>query len=876
MRIIAFLLAFFCVTHIYSQVNDDFSDGDLTHNPEWRGDVSKFKVDSKGQLRLDDAGKTGEAWLSTSSCLLNGAEWEFYVRLMFNTSANNYALFYLASEAQDLSGDAYVVSVGGADDNLRLLKVSNGVAEVLIEGIEDRIDDPSPELYVKVHCDEEGRWTLFSRLCDTEYAYVTEGSADDSPDLEPSYAGLRCIYTSSRNTAFVFDDIRIALSEQSVDPNEPDLPVEPDIPNPDDMLPPSIVAVEALSSSSLQVIFSEPVNMGSGMFAIDGIGEDVSRQAVSDRSLLLSFAAEFYDSETYYLLASGVRDKAGNVMADTQVSFVYYDPDLQTVGFGDVIFNEVMADPEGAANLPEVEYVELYNRMERPVSLNRWMFHYGNRSYEISGGIIPANGYAVLCHTKYVDEWKDIVPVGIKSFPVLANTGKMLWLEDARGNLIAWLEYSDDWYADEFKEDGGFSLECVDVSNLSNDSANWKASVDPSGGTPGRVNSVQGECVDVQEPEIAYAYFHAPDTLVVRFTKPMLPSSLSVADNYTVYSGDASIVCAFPSVPDARQVSLALSDSLRQGDVFEVELQDVEDISGYALSGVTSVRLGLPENASSGNVCFNEILFNPFPGGGDYVELYNVSDKYVDLSSLFFTSRKEDGGYAERSLLSDLPVAIGPGCYFCFTENKASLLAQYACEVPSAVWEAGLPSLPDDEGNVVLVNAEGTVIDEMSYTEKMHTALMKDPEGVSLEKINPLLSSLQPGSWASASTSSGGGTPGYANSQYRDLSDDSREQFWLEDDSFSPNGDGFSDELVIGYNVPDADAQADIRVYDASGRLVRLLAENCRLEPQGVFVWDGRCEDGALARWGIYIVYVEVYTPSGKRKCYKMACAVTG
>ncbi len=889
MRIITFLLAFFCITHIYSQVDDDFSDGDFTDNPAWDGDIGKFRVDTKGQLRLDDGGKTGEAWLSTPSGLLRGAEWEFYVRLMFNTSANNYALFYLAADAWDLSGDAYVVAIGGAGDNLRLLKVSGGTMETLVEGEEGRIDNSSPELYVRVRCDEAGRWTLSSRLCGTENVYADEGSAADSPDLAVSHAGLRCIYTSSRNAAFVFDDIRIAPlggqeepddpgePEVPDEPGEPDEPVEPDIPDPDDVLPPSLVAVEALSSSSLQVTFDEPVDVGAGSFAMDGIGEAVSRKAVSERSLLLSFATEFEDSETYYLLVSGVCDKAGNVMRDTQVSFVYYDPELQAVGFGDVVFNEIMANPVDAAGLPEVEYVELYNRMERPVSLNHWTFHYGNRSYEISGGWVPAGGYAVLCHVKHVDKWEDVVPVGVKSFPELANTGKMLWLEDARANLIAWVEYSDDWYADEFKEDGGFSLECVDVSNLANDSANWKVSVDPSGGTPGRANSVRGECTDVLEPEIAYAYFHAPDTLVVRFTKPMLPSSLSVADHYTVYSGDAAIAVAIPAVPDAKQVSLVLADSLQQGDVFEVELQDVEDISGYPLSGRTSVRLGLPEQASPGDVRFNEILFNPASGGSDYVELYNVSDKYVDLSSLFFTSRKEDGAYAERSLLSDLPVSIAPAGYFCFTEDRSAVLEQHVCEAPEMLWEIGdLPSLPDDGGNIVLTDAEGMVVDEMSYTEKMHTALLKDPEGISLEKINPVLSSLQSGSWASASTSSGGGTPGYANSQYRDLPDDTSESFWLENDSFSPDGDGVGDELVIGYSMPATDTQADIRIYDASGRLVRLLAENYRLEAQGVFVWDGCREDGTLVRWGIYIIYVEVHAPSGKRERYKMACAVTG
>ena len=106
--------------------------------------------------------------------------------------------------------------------------------------------------------------------------------------------------------------------------------------------------------------------------------------------------------------------------------------------------------------------------------------------------------------------------------------------------------------------------------------------------------------------------------------------------------------------------------------------------------------------------------------------------------------------------------------------------------------------------------------------------------------------------------------------------DDTSESFWLENDSFSPDGDGVGDELVIGYSMPATDTQADIRIYDASGRLVRLLAENYRLEAQGVFVWDGCREDGTLVRWGIYIIYVEVHAPSGKRERYKMACAVTG
>ena len=41
-----------------------------------------------------------------------------------------------------------------------------------------------------------------------------------------------------------------------------------------------------------------------------------------------------------------------------------------------------------------------------------------------------------------------------------------------------------------FKAKGGWSLECMDVNNLSGEASNWTSSVNLKGGTPGCVNSV--------------------------------------------------------------------------------------------------------------------------------------------------------------------------------------------------------------------------------------------------------------------------------------------------------------------------------------------------------------------------------------------------
>lgn len=879
MRIFVFLLVFLCSICCCSQIYDDFSDGDFTHNPTWNGDAAKFKVDAKKQLRLTDTDKTCEAYLSTAFSLSGGTEWSFYVHLLFNSSSNNYAIFYLTSSEPDLSGEGYMVMIGGKDDNLRLLKYKGETTEVLIEGFAGRINISSPELNIKADCDEKGNWSLYSQLLGSDDSYVEEGSATDTGPSASAYLGVKCIYTASRSSAFIFDDIRVRRIGASDEPEVPDNPEEPDTPDLNDKFPPRLQSVSVATKSSVSVLFDEAVNVSLSQFSIEGVGMAKEKRQSSDKkSLTLIFDFEFKDSEAYTLLLDRVKDRAGNYMPDTQVAFTYYDPALETLTFGDVVFNEIMANPTNVPGLPETEYIELYNRTGRPVSLNGWKFHYGNKAYKLTDGSISADGYVVLCQEKKIALWKDaeIIPVGVKSFPELANSGKLLWLEDARNNLIAWVEYSDEWYADAFKKKGGFSLECIDINNRTNDAANWSASTDASGGTPGKGNSIKGECADEAIAEIVYVYLPAPDTLTVKFSKPMLSASLAVVDNYTVYSGNVSIKQASPAIPDSREVSITLSDSLIVGNVLEIEMEHLKDISGFDLAGDNTVRVGIPEDAVSGDVLFNEILFNPRSGGNDYVELYNCSAKYINLHHLFFASRNENGEPGEGVLLSDLPRTLAPGEYLCFSKDIAALQEQYICEAHHLFPIGKLPSLPDDKGNVLLLNRSEEIIDEIGYTEKMHTAFLRDKEGVALEKIHPQMLSDVLGNWVSASTASGGGTPGYINSQYRELSDGGSDGFRLEQSSFSPNGDGADDELIVSYHILDTDVQADVSVYDASGRLVRDLAKSYLLQSQGVFVWDGKESNGILARMGLYIIYVETYTPSGKKEHYKMGCALTG
>jgi hypothetical protein len=77
-----------------------------------------------------------------------------------------------------------------------------------------------------------------------------------------------------------------------------------------------------------------------------------------------------------------------------------------------------------------------------------------------------------------------------------------------------------------------------------------------------------------------------------------------------------------------------------------------------------------------------------------------------------------------------------------------------------------LPSFPDDQGSVLLLDAQGKELDMFSYKDDYHFPLLSNREGVSLERIDPASPSQNPANWHSASTDAGYGTPGYVNSQF--------------------------------------------------------------------------------------------------------------
>ena len=152
----------------------------------------------------------------------------------------------------------------------------------------------------------------------------------------------------------------------------------------------------------------------------------------------------------------------------------------------DVIINEITHSPDTKAE--QVEWVELYNRNSQSADLSEWSIADAkDKPVSIpSGTAIPPNQFLIL--TKDKEKFLTSFPmvknvVGIK-LPALNNTGDTVTLRSATGKKIDEVKYES------IGSIRGRSLERLDPNRPSAEIANWKLSIDLSGATPGRVNSI--------------------------------------------------------------------------------------------------------------------------------------------------------------------------------------------------------------------------------------------------------------------------------------------------------------------------------------------------------------------------------------------------
>ena len=557
----------------------------------------------------------------------------------------------------------------------------------------------------------------------------------------------------------------------------------------------------------------------------------------------------------------------------TLVIFFAFIPFLvkaQVASRFDIVITEVMADPTPPVSLPNAEFVEIKNVSSTPFNLNGWKLSDASATATITVNfILQPDSIVILCSNGNVSALSIFGrTIGLSNFPSLDNDGDLVALRSAEGKVIHAINFLMDWYQNEVKEDGGWSLEMIDTRNPCGGMSNWKASIDPHGGTPGKNNSVDGVNADASPPQLVRTISLDSVTVIALFNESLDSTSMALPSNYS-FSNNVQVSSAVPQSPLFNSVVLKLSSPLQKQIVYTLTANNLQDCKGNVIGVYNKSKAGIAEEALGNDVVINEILFNPGPNAYDYIELYNRANKIIDANKLFTANRNSSGALSSIKRLSESPFYIFPDDYMVVTEDDVSLQHEYLVQNPQNILVlSSLPSFPDDKGVIVLTNLQGKVVDEVSYSEKWHFALINNYEGIALERVDPNDSSQKQSNWHSAASTARYGTPTYKNSQFRQVSPVDA-MIAVSPKVFSPDNDGHDDVATIGYQVSEPGYVANVTVFDANGRLVRYLVKNALLGLKGSWNWEGLNENGQKLPIGTYILFTEIFNLQGKKKQFR-------
>ncbi len=642
--------------------------------------------------------------------------------------------------------------------------------------------------------------------------------------------------------------------------------------NAPDMDAPTIQGVSILSVNQISVLFNETMDSASianatytltNGITVTGVVVNVNRQGAS-----LTLGSILDSSTVYTLTISGANDCSGNLLTPNTIDF----------GIGkapqkyEIVINELYPDPTPSNGLPLADYLEIYNATNKIIDLtNCWISDLTSMDQLNVGKILPGE-HIIICDNSFEIEFAPFGKViTVNSLPSLNNAEDEITLFGPDTNLIHSVHYFDTWYRDDNKKDGGWSLEMIDPKNPCGEAENWMASTKFFGGTPGTLNTSFGANPDVVLPNLTEANALNDSTVLVTFSEPLDNDGMLAA----IYSINNGIGIGTVEVLDAKTVRLNLSSKLTFQIKYTITVTGAFDCVGNTIGSDNTAIFALPEQGFSEDLVINEVLFNPLNGGVDFVEVYNNSNKFIDLQNWSLANLENDSIDNYKSFTTN-PKLILPGEYLLLTTNGEAVANDYLNSVTDAFLQMeSFPTYSNDKGDVYLINNLDMVVDEFHYDDDMHFALLNSEDGVSLERIDYNRPTNDDSNWHSAAEDEEFATPGFENSQYQITNNDGG-NIVVEPETFSPNNDGVDDVLNISYNFSEPGFVATVIIYDAKGRLVRSLVQNELLGVSGTFSWDGINERNEKARIGIYIIFVEAFSAEGDVKSFKKTAVLAG
>ena len=856
--ILCFIINGICAN---AQLIENFADNDFTQNPEWKGGDSDWTINAQHQLQSNCDRSNSSFCLYTHNLKARIAEWKFELTLSFNPSSLNYVDVYLIASDSNLlqqNNTGYFVRIGSSDDDISLYRKDiNGFVKI-IDGANATLNSSSNEIKIRVIRKENNQWEVISEV--NSLPMYSEGVVFDSVYLVSKYTGI----VVKQSTASFFK--KHFLKNFYIDNYYRD------------STPPLIDTIYTIDQNKLNVLFNEPVDKISSEninnYIVNnniGLPAIALRDSFNHALVHLFFNNNFPLRQWIQLTVQFVKDIENNSMLQSAKDFCHYIP----LPF-DIIIDEIMADPSPSIGLPEKEWLEIKNTSPFDINLSGWTIAKNNESSSpLPAYILQPDSMIVLCSTGSYSAIVNITKsISVTNFPTLSNTEDLIYLVSPQGSTIHTVSYSDKWYQNELKKQGGWSMEMIDIMNPCAGMDNWSASTSNTGGTPGKINSIDAINIDDISPRLIRAFANDSVHVKLYFNEPLDSVQAAVKNNYQIDDYYGIIKQVEPIAPLFNQVIIELNTALERNKEYTIRANGLVDCIKNEIGVYNFTKVALQEEADSFDLIINEVLFNPKKDGFDYVEIYNRSNKTLNLKNIFIANVNAAGNIDNIAPVQKEDFLIFPKEYIVITENPFILEREYYTPNPLSVFLVeNMPSFNDDNGTIILLNEQGKKIDQLNYSNKWHFELLDNTEGVSLERIDFNATTQDEHNWHSASSTVGYGTPTYKNSQCNPeiIVDD---QILIEPAVISPNNDGYNDIANIFYSFSDPGCVITISIFDSNGKPVKQLIRNQLCGRTGSIKWDGLNENNQKLPIGRYIVYAEVFNLRGKVVTIKKSIVV--
>lgn len=520
-----------------------------------------------------------------------------------------------------------------------------------------------------------------------------------------------------------------------------------------------------------------------------------------------------------------------------------------------LVMTEVMFNPM----VTQGEFIEIYNTSySESVSLRGLLIKYQTSAADsllsITGQwLLPPRSYAVAFEADYdFASGAYDLPSSALIFSIDDNafgssgmsnsSDRSLFILDSGGDTLDTYTYSAD-------NSPGYSDEII-CNDCNGGRPNWGNSAILNG-TPGSKNSITPKDMDISVAGI-YSGTDIHDNSYCIETAIKNTGRLRSAQ-YHLRVGITEITDTLAE----RIIRDTFEEALEAGDSARFSLPCITLPPGKAVISVSAQMQGdedtlnncmkkeiiVPaENCRYNDIVINEVMYAPVQDAPEWIELFNTSDRPIDMLGWSICDN------SDTVLIASAGISIPAGGYLLI--SRSASVEGLAAGCPVAL--CSLPVLNNSGDAAVLYDPSGRCIDSLLYSAQWaeHSAA-----GISLERINPYMPSVDPQNWK-ASVSPSGSTPGVKNSVFI-LVMPAQPSLSISPEVFSPDGDGYEDNAVISYRLTETVSRLNIRIYDSQGRMVRHLANNSSSGAEGFLIFDGRNDEGRPLRIGIYIMLFE-------------------